>query len=266
MRALTAALSVVLWCSSAQAAEPTNASAKGKPGIKSRAELDAEAPRTGTIERESRPTRNQENAADESVPSEPGGVESGGEPTNEAQLTSRDTASIADGVFARGPYLHTFASVGYGRGMRFNNPFRLASPAGERADGLSLTAPYLDLSIAGLLGPPRGLQHGVMLRTSIALTGVPQEVLSVGYVVARALGNAALGYARLSVPIVLRPDLNAGGELGLGAAYWLRAGIGVSAELAGSLFAGAATWESDPTLIPVVSLAISACFEYEVLP
>ena len=52
----------------------------------------------------------------------------------------------------------------------------------------------------------------------------------------------------------------------MGGAFLFSGGLGVTAELVTSLFFGAATWESDPTFIPVVSFQLGAYAEYEVLP
>jgi hypothetical protein len=53
---------------------------------------------------------------------------------------------------------------------------------------------------------------------------------------------------------------------GAGAVWFVTGGAGITAELAYSVFFGAATWERDPSVIPVASLELGAWFEYEVLP
>ena len=52
---------------------------------------------------------------------------------------------------------------------------------------------------------------------------------------------------RLGVPVVLEPDVTAGVELGAAAVWHFLAGLGIYAELIGSLFFGAATLDKDRT-------------------
>lgn len=166
----------------------------------------------------------------------------------------------------RGPYVHTLGSLSYGRGLRFNNPFRLQTELGDDGESLSLTAGYLDLGVGAALGDPHGLQHGAVLHLSIATNGVRQEVLSASYLALHPLGREWLGFARLGVPVVLEPDVSVGTELGVGATYLVSSGLGVNAELVSSLFFGAATWEHDPNIFPVLSLQLGVWVDYEVLP
>ncbi len=58
-----------------------------------------------------------------------------------------------------------------GDGLRFNNPYRLATPLGDDAESLSRTAPYVDVGLAATFGNPLGFQHGAALRTSAAVAG-----------------------------------------------------------------------------------------------
>ncbi len=165
----------------------------------------------------------------------------------------------------RGTYVHLFGGVALGRGIRFNNPYRLATVLGRDAESLSLTATYADLGFGATLGDPFGLQHGMMLRMSLALDGVAQEVLSPSYVALQRL-EAFMLYGRAGTPIVLSPDSNLGLEVGLGAVYRFSAMFGATAELVGSLFYGAATLEEVRTVIPMVSLQAGLWVDYEVLP
>src|SRR5687768_16811451 len=55
-----------------------------------------------------------------------------------------------------GQYVHGFGELMLGKGLRLNNPFRLATPVGDDPDGLSFTAYYLDLGIGAAFGPPAG--------------------------------------------------------------------------------------------------------------
>jgi hypothetical protein len=171
------------------------------------------------------------------------------------------------GLGGEGRYVHAFTSLAYGRGLRLNNPYRLQTDLGDEGEGgLSLTSGYVDLGLGAALGDPHGLQHGAVAHLSLATQGGTQEVLSLGYQALLPVGRSVLGSARFSVPLVLEPDFGGGLELGVGAAYYLTGGIGLNAELAGSLFLGAATWEHDPTLWPVVSLQLGVFADYEVLP
>ena len=170
------------------------------------------------------------------------------------------------GLGGEGHYVHTFTSLAYGRGLRLNNPYRLQTDLGDEEGGLSLTSGYVDLGLGAALGDPHGLQHGAVAHLSLATQGPSQEVLSLGYQLLLPFGRSVLGQARFSVPLVLEPDFGGGLELGVGAAYYLAGGIGLNAELAGSVFVGAATWEHDPTLWPVVSLQLGVFADYEVLP
>jgi hypothetical protein len=72
--------------------------------------------------------------------------------------------------------------------------------------------------------------------------------------------------SRLGVPIVTRPDVNAGLEGAFGALWFATAGTGITAEFVGSMFYGAATRERDRTAIPVASLQIGVFLDYEVIP
>lgn len=166
----------------------------------------------------------------------------------------------------RGAYAHFLGALAYGRGLRFNNPYRLSTVLGSSAESLSLTAPYLDASLAAAFGDPDGFQQGGALHLSVALTGVPQEVMTPSYLALYRVAPRWIAYARAGVPIVLEPDVAPGAELGLGGAFMVTAGLGVTAELVGSLFYGAATEQRSITTIPVVSLQIGVLFDYEVLP
>jgi hypothetical protein len=166
----------------------------------------------------------------------------------------------------RGVYAEPFATLSFGRGVRFNNPFRLETQLGDDAESLSLTASYLDLGLGAAFGDPNGFRHGAVLHFSLALEGVTQEVITPSYLLVHPLLPDVTGYARAGTPIVLEPDLGFGVELGAGAVWFLSAGAGLTAELVGSVFFGAATWERDPSVIPIASLQLGAWVEYEVLP
>jgi hypothetical protein len=165
-----------------------------------------------------------------------------------------------------GTYVHGFGELMIGKGLRLNNPFRLATPTGDEPDGLSLTAYYLDLGVGAAFGPPAGLQHGGEVSLSVATDGVAQQVLSLSYVALYPLSSQTLFRARGGMPIILGPDSNVGMELAAGGAWLFTGGLGLSAELVGSLFYGAATDEKSSTTVPVLSLEIGIWLDHEVLP
>lgn len=153
-----------------------------------------------------------------------------------------------------------------GRGLRFNNPYRLATILGQRAESVSISAPFLDLEFGWARGAPHGISHGAILHLSMATSGVSQQVLSAGYLALARVSPRWLVLGRVSLPFVLCPSVTGGLESALGFGWLATAGLGVKAELSGSLFYGAATWDRSATAIPLVSLQISALFDLEVLP
>lgn len=182
-----------------------------------------------------------------------------------APRTAAKTPTPAEFESGR-PYVHSFSSFGYGRGIRWNNPYRLQTSLGDTTKSASLTAGYFDASLGAMLGDPNGLQHGAVFHLSFSANGISQQVLSLSYIGSLPLGPSALAYARAGVPFVLSPDTGIGVEVAAGAVYFLTGAIGVNAELVQSLFVGAATWEHDPSLYPITSLQLGLWFDYEVLP
>lgn len=164
------------------------------------------------------------------------------------------------------PHAHLFGALAIGRGIRLNNPYRLATPLGDTAESLSLSATYLDLSLGAAIGAADGIAHGGALHLSVATEGVPQEVITPSYVALHRFADGWIAYGRAGIPIVLEPDVNAGFELAAGGAWLLSAGLGVTAELVGSVFYGAATHDESVTIIPIVSLQIGVLVDYEILP
>ena len=158
-----------------------------------------------------------------------------------------------------------FSTLMVGRGLRLNNPFRLATPLGDTPESLSLTASFVDVSLGAALGRDPRIAHGFVTHLSIAAHGVSQQTLTPSYVQLWRLTPRWMLLGRFGIPIVLRPDLNAGFEGGLGATWFLTAGTGITTELVGSMFYGAATRERDPTGIPVVSLQVGLLLDYEVI-
>lgn len=185
-----------------------------------------------------------------------------------ASGATADDGKVVDTVVPRGPketYLRPFATVGSGVGLRFNNPYRLATVLGDTAESLSLTAPYASLGAGVALGDPLGWQHGPVLRWDFALTGVPQHVLVPSYGAFRR-GAVFGGQARFGLPILVSPDANMGIEASVGGTWYARAGLGFTAELLGDLFWGAATPENKRPVYPVLSMQLGAVIELERLP
>lgn len=182
-----------------------------------------------------------------------------------------DSAPLAPVAIASTPravsdYQHWIGGLYLGRGLRFNNPYRLRTVLGDDARSLSLTATYLDVHAGRTFSPPGGFEHGVAAHLSIATDGIRQEVLTPSYLLLRRFGPRFTSYARAGAAIVLEPDASVGLEAGLGSAYFITANLGVGGELAFSLFYGAATIERAATAIPVASLALGVFFDWEALP
>ena len=175
-------------------------------------------------------------------------------------------AKAADAPLRVGTPFHLMGGFALGRGVRFDNPYRLRTELGRDAQSLSLTAPYADLSIGATVGDAGPLSQGASVHASFALSGVPQEVITPAYVLfVRPTPRFGL-LGRAGIPIVVEPDFNAGFEAAAGGIFYVTASVGVTASLVGSLFYGAATLESPRTSIPVLSLEAGLVYDYEVLP
>lgn len=162
-------------------------------------------------------------------------------------------------------YAQLFATVLFGSGLRFNNPYRLATTLGDSAESVSRTARYVDLGLAATLGDPEGFQHGLALRASIAVEGVRQTVLTPSYLVYRRFTSVAL-FGRAGVPIVTTPQRTLGLEAAAGGVFFVRGGIGLVGEVVGDLFYGAGTRERATPTYPVLSGQLGLLVAYEVLP
>jgi hypothetical protein len=168
--------------------------------------------------------------------------------------------------FATKPgYAQLMLTTFFGDGLRFNNPYRLATPLGKDAESVSSTAPYVDVGVGATFGNPLGLQHGATLRTSVAIQGVGQVVMTPSYFAWRRWHSIALS-GRAGVPIVLTPDATWGLEAGLGATWFFLGGIGVAAEVVGDVFYGAGTRDQAIVTYPVLSGQLGFVIAYEVLP
>jgi hypothetical protein len=185
------------------------------------------------------------------------------EPTDRAP---DDGSSSSGAGWGQGRYFHSYFASGIGRGLRFNNPYRLSKELGDDAESLSLSATYLDLALAGLLGNPTGLQHGAAVHLSIAMDGIQQEVLTPSYVALYRLSPRWALEGRFGLPIVLEPDASTGLELAASGMFFVTGGVGIKADLIGSLFYGAATRDTSVTVIPILSAQVGVVIDYEVLP
>jgi hypothetical protein len=160
-----------------------------------------------------------------------------------------------------------FGGLAAGRGIRFNDPFRLRTELGSSAESLSLTATYLDLHFGAVVGGGGGaLSHGIAAHGSFALGGVRQEVITPSYVLLARVDPRWGVVGRAGIPVVVEPDLSAGLEAAVGGVFHLTAAVGVTASLVGSLFFGAATLDTGRTTIPVLSLEGGVVYDFEVLP
>jgi len=166
----------------------------------------------------------------------------------------------------RGIYGRISTALMVGRGLRFNNPYRLSTQLGETAESLSLTATYLDASFAMSFGAPDSIQHGAALHLSFSLEGVPQQAISASYVLGYRAAEPFLVYGRLGPSLLVAPDANVGGELAAGAAYMVTGVFGVTAEIVGNLYYGAGTYASEYTAYPILSAQLGLVGDLEVLP
>jgi hypothetical protein len=181
--------------------------------------------------------------------------------TARARAEDADVAALA----SKPGYAQALGTASLGDGLRFNNPYRLATPLGKDAESVSRTAAYGDFGLAATIGAPAGLQHGFALRWSFALEGVRQSVLGPSYLLWRRWRDWAV-YGRAGVSVVLSPDTTWGLEAGAGGVWFARAGLGVVAEVLGDVFYGAGTREAARPAYPVLSAQLGALVAYEVLP
>jgi hypothetical protein len=158
-----------------------------------------------------------------------------------------------------------FGSLEFGRGLRFNNPYRLATELGGDARSLSLTSPYADLGLGVAFGPPDGLQHGGALHASFAMAGVAQAVLTPTYLVAYRGPHAFLTYGRIGPSFIVTPDPTVGGEVGGGFAWFVTGKIAIAGELVFDLYYGAGTHDVAVATYPILSGQLGLLFDQEIL-
>jgi len=184
---------------------------------------------------------------------------------DDAQVAPEKPRPEGDPFRTKPGYLQIFATTFVGDGLRFNNPYRLATPLGDNAESVSRTAPYLDIGFGATFGNPLGVQHGGALRTSGALSGVGQIVMTPSYLAWRRWRAIAV-YGRAGTPVVITPDLTWGLEAGLGLTWFFLGGFGVAAEMVGDVFYGAGTRDKATVAYPVLSGQLGFVMAYEVLP
>ena len=165
-----------------------------------------------------------------------------------------------------GGYFRVLGSMAVGDGLRFNNPYRLQTALGDDAESVSATAGYLDFGAAASFGRPDGIQKGVALHLSIALAGIPQQVLTPAYQMLFRGDHRFMVHGRFGTPFILGPDPNVGFELAGGAAFFVTAGLAVQGEILGDLFYGAGTEEVKYAVYPILAAQLGVVVDYEVLP
>ncbi len=181
-------------------------------------------------------------------------------------LGSRSASAEAPPPFtkaARPPFAVEVTAFA-GDGIRFNNPYRLSTVLGSDAESVSRTSVYVDLGASALFGDPRSFLHGLALRTTIGVEGVREVALTPSYELFRRFGPTA-AWVRLGTPIVLTAP-TWGFEGALGGAVFVRAGIGITAELVFDTIFGTGTRASRITTYPVASAQLGLIFHWEVLP
>ncbi len=165
-----------------------------------------------------------------------------------------------------GGYINMFATLAFGDGLRFNNPFRLETQLGADAASLSLTPAYVDLGANMTFGLPSRVQHGASVHFGTSLSGVSQTFLNASYILDYHGFAAWMLHARIGPTFLLSPDINVGGELAGGFSYFVTGALGLTSELAFDLFYGAGTLERDYTVVPTLSLQLGIIVDFEVLP
>lgn len=187
------------------------------------------------------------------------GVMGFAEPVCAAERQAAERSGSAEGRAS----LRGIAALSVGRGLRFNNPYRLATPLGDTPESVSLSATYLDLTLAALWDETLALQHGPALSGVVALDGIGQFGITPSYLAHFGVSPGLELRGRVGVPIVVAPDTTLGLEAAFGSLLAVAYGLGVTAELVGNLFFGAATEERNVTTIPMLSLQVGIFFDHE---
>src|ERR1700722_19166516 len=162
----------------------------------------------------------------------------------------------------KGGWVELSATSFVGDGLRFNNPYRLSTVLGSSAESLSRTAAYVDLGGTMLLGDPTSIAHGLSVRVSVALEGIPQTVLTPSYVALHRWGPWG-AYGRAGPTLVLTPDTTWGLEGAAGGLWFPLAGVGIAAEVVGDVFYGAGTRDVEVATYPVLSAQLGLWLSWE---
>ena len=181
-----------------------------------------------------------------------------------ARAAAADDAFVPEPAPKHGLPFTVHAAAFFGDGLRFNDPYRLATVLGASAEEVSRTASYVDLAAGLTLGDPRAFQNGFSVHVTLAMEGVQQSIVAPSYVLYRRFRDVA-AYARAATPIVCTPDVTWGVEGALGGIWFVRAGIGLTAEIVGDLFYGAGTREVSAAAYPILSGQIGLALAYEVV-
>jgi hypothetical protein len=180
-------------------------------------------------------------------------------------LRTAHAESAPGGGLCADCYLRAQLDAGAGKGLRFNNPFRLQTQLGSSAESLSLSAAYLDLRGALLGGDPFGWHYGGAVSVALALEGIAQQVVTPAFTTGHPISDTLWLNGYLGCPLVLGPDPNAGVEVAVELSYWPRAGWGLYTGLAWDQFWGAATDDSSAVSIPILAAQLGMSVQYEVL-
>jgi hypothetical protein len=158
-----------------------------------------------------------------------------------------------------------FASLEFGGGFRFNNPYRLATELGSTAQSVSLTASYADLGVGATFGAADGLQHGAAVHASFAMVGVPQAVITPTYLAAYRGPNPFLVYGRAGPSIIVTPDPTGGIEVAAGFAWFVTGKLAIASELVFDVYYGEGTHHVAIATYPILSGQLGLLFEHEFL-
>lgn len=183
-------------------------------------------------------------------------------PTDKQREEAREKAVLKE----PSGYLHTMLTAAFGKGMRFNNPYRLSTELGDSAESLSLTAGYVDFALGMALGEPDGLQHGGMVHVGTSVEGVSQTFVSASYMALYRGPSPFMFYGRVGPSILVTPDANVGGEIAASATWLATGALGLTSELVFDLYYGAATLDATYSVMPVLSFQLGVVVDYEVLP
>jgi hypothetical protein len=157
-------------------------------------------------------------------------------------------------------------SVEFGCGLRFNNPYRLATELGNGPESVSLIAPYADLGLAFSYGPPDGLQYGAAVHTTVTMSGVFGLGIAPAFQVTYRGPRPFLAYGRVGPGFALTPDPTLGVEVAGGFGWFLTGHLAVASELVFDLWWGAGTNHVAVATYPLLSAQLGLLVDYEILP